>query len=604
MFLSTAFSQELPQNLAPHPRLLFTPEEVELVKQNISSNDLWKKSHTSILAEADQIIALPLLERIQIGRRLLSVSRECLRRTMFLGYAYRLTGDVKYANRVESELVSVGNFSDWNPSHFLDVAEMTMAMAIGYDWCYKGLSVPARLKIQAAIIEKGIYPSLEEKNNSWLNSSHNWNQVCNAGMTYGALVLYNEHKELAQKIIRRSAKSIVKPMVQYAPDGGYPEGYAYWGYGTTFNVLFNDAVEKALGTDFGLNAQPGFMQTGSYIQHMIGPSMNSFNFSDCGTSIKINPASFWFANKTKEIGETYFDQMQMQHSLNENLGNRVLPLIMIWGANLDIGSDKRPSKKMWVSQGDSPVAMFRTSWENDAVFVGLKAGSPNVNHAHMDLGSFVMDAMGERWSMDFGSQGYNSLESKGISIWGRSQDAQRWRVYRYNNLSHSTLSFNNEFQKVNAYSKITKSTEGENLMAAETDLSPTYEGQVKKAVRSIAIENQNQVIIRDEVVNNEAAKTMQWRMLTPATVKSAGKDFFVLEQNGKTLTFKVQNAKGIQLKTWSTVPPNDYDAENPGTMLIGFEVALKANEKRNFEVVLVPDGSKIPQKVSKRKWFD
>jgi hypothetical protein len=141
-------------------------------------------------------------------------------------------------------------------------------------------------------------------------------------------------------------------------------------------------------------------------------------------------------------------------------------------------------------------------------------------------------------------------------------------------------------------------------MAAETDMSIAYDGQVRKAIRGISIVNHSQVIIRDEIVNNQVAKTMQWRMLTPATVKSMGKDHFVLEQNGKTLTLKVLNGKGINMKTWSTNPPNDYDAENPGSLLVGFEVELNANEKRDFEVVLVPNGSKIPQKVSKRKWFD
>ena len=30
-------------------------------------------------------------------------------------------------------MLAIAQFADWNPSHFLDVAEMTMGMAIGYD---------------------------------------------------------------------------------------------------------------------------------------------------------------------------------------------------------------------------------------------------------------------------------------------------------------------------------------------------------------------------------------------------------------------------------------------------------------------------------------
>jgi hypothetical protein len=38
-------------------------------------------------------------------------------------------------------MLAAAAFSDWNPSHFLDVAEMTAALAIGYDWLYEEVSL-------------------------------------------------------------------------------------------------------------------------------------------------------------------------------------------------------------------------------------------------------------------------------------------------------------------------------------------------------------------------------------------------------------------------------------------------------------------------------
>jgi len=49
-------------------------------------------------------------------------------------------------------MLAISQFSDWNPSHFLDVAEMTMAMAIGYDWLYNNMSRESRTIIKDAII--------------------------------------------------------------------------------------------------------------------------------------------------------------------------------------------------------------------------------------------------------------------------------------------------------------------------------------------------------------------------------------------------------------------------------------------------------------------
>ena len=137
---------------------------------------------------------------------------------------------------------------------------MTMAMSIGYDWLYNDLSETSIAIIKEAIIKKGIEPSLDEKNNSWLKVTHNWNQVCNAGMTYGALAIYEDNPQLAKQIINRAINSIVLPMKDYSPDGAYPEGYGYWGYGTSFNVMFISAIEKAFKKDFGLSGNPAFFK--------------------------------------------------------------------------------------------------------------------------------------------------------------------------------------------------------------------------------------------------------------------------------------------------------------------------------------------------------
>jgi len=65
------------------------------------------------------------------GKRLLAISRIALKRIYYLSYAYRMTGERKYALRAEQEMLAVSRFTDWNPTHFLDVGEMVMALAIG-----------------------------------------------------------------------------------------------------------------------------------------------------------------------------------------------------------------------------------------------------------------------------------------------------------------------------------------------------------------------------------------------------------------------------------------------------------------------------------------
>lgn len=576
--------------LRDHPRILLFKGEEAGIKKTISADPIWSKMQNAIISESDNLLAVAPIERIQIGRRLLDKSREALRRLFFLSYAYRTTGDQKYAQRAEKELLKISGFTDWNPSHFLDVAEMTMAVSIGYDWLFDYLSPASKATIKEAILKKGLEPSLNSKYNSWLKAEHNWNQVCNAGMSYGAMAIYEDQPQLAKQIINRAIEAIVLPMKDYAPDGAYPEGYGYWGYGTSFNVMFNSAIEKLFGKDFGLNEMPGFLKTAGFMENMTGTTGKPFNYSDAGGNGGLHPAMFWFAAKTKNPSLLWAERSYLvDREASSHVKDRLLPAIMLWSNGVKINNIDPPKSTMWVGQGKNPVALMRTSWtDSSAIYVGMKGGSVSVNHAHMDVGSFVMDADGKRWAMDFGMQDYESLESKGIQLFGRTQDAQRWTVFRLTNLVHNTLTVNGQHQRVTGRAPITSSSTTPTFMNAVTDLSEIYKGQLAKANRGIAIVDKSYVVVRDEIETLDSSTTIRWTMLTPANAKITG-DKIELTQDGKKLFLQVESPVAVTMKTWSTDPPNSYDAPNPGTALVGFEVTLPAKSKTAINVSLVPE---------------
>jgi hypothetical protein len=75
-------------------------------------------------------------------------------------------------------------------------------------------------------------------------------------------------------------------------------------------------------------------------------------------------------------------------------------------------------------------------------------------------------------------------------------------------------------------------------------------------------------------------------MLTPAVVKLLGDNRAELTKDGKSLL--VQAPPGVTLRTWSTDPPQPYDAPNPGTTLVGFEVTVPARQRQTLAVFLIP----------------
>ncbi len=600
---SPATSSTIP--LRDHPRLLLFKGEEKEIKQLIASDPAWKKMHELILKECEVLLKKPDLERKMEGIRLLKVSREMWKRSFYLSYAYRMTGDMKYFHKVERDMLTVSKFSDWNPSHFLDVAEMTMALAIGYDWLFEKLSENSRKQIREAIVHKGLLRSKDQKNyNWWLKVGGNANQVCNSGISMGALAVQEDYPELTQELVDRAFTSLPFALKTYAPDGVYPEGFGYWVYGTTYNVLFLSAIEKIQGTDRGLSAMPGFLQSADFIKHSITPARKNFNWSDQGEWIIIHLAMFWMAQKRGDPSVLWSEKKFLEHPTFRGYENlRELPAVMIWARNTPMHKITEPKEKFWVGQGPNPIAVMRNSWTDpNALYLGFKAGNPTEIHGHMDIGSFIMEADGYRWASDPGTQNYYKTDSMGMNTSSKDPKTERWKVFRYNNHSHNVITINGQLQNPKGYAKIDEYSDRKEFMYALSDLTDAYNGEVKKGLRGVALKDGKYVVIRDEIetLNNGKATTVRWKIFTYCDVQISDHSAVLtpssaLEENrihkGKKLTLKVNTSSKIVMKQWSTTTGKPYDPINKGAVLLGFECTIPAGTRATFEVLLIPEKS-------------
>lgn len=503
-----------------------------------------------------------------------------------------MTLDRRYLVKARNELVTVSNFRNWNPRHFLDVAEMTMGVALGYDWLYDDLSSNAKFVIKDAILYKGLRASQNSDYNWFLTSSMNWNPVCNAGMVYGALAVQEDYPDLAKEIIDRAFESLPTAIEAYQPDGAHPEGYTYWDYGTTFSNLFLSAIEKMQIDDHDLVSNSGFLETGHFLKHMVTPTGGSFNWGDCSVEANLTPAMFWFADFTKDPSILWSEKKFLESNDFSKIKEiRILPALMIWAKNITLSNISEPKEKFWMGQGANPVAMMRSSWtDSNALYLGFKAGTPGYVHAHMDVGSFIMESDGVRWAKDLGKVIYEDLESKGMYIFGSSQEAERWTIFRMSTYSHNVLIVDDQQQRVDGYAKIDKHSNAEEFMFSISDNSSVYNSQLRKSARGVGIIDGKYTVVRDEVETLNRVTKIRWNMVTSADV-DLGDNEAVLRTDGETLHLKVQGPDNIQMKVWSTAPTTDYDPENPGTTMVGFECEISANTTEAFEVILVPESA-------------
>lgn len=586
-----------------HPRIFWPDSETAALREKIAADPDLAATRDYIVASSDLLLDAPQVKREKVGKRLLGISRQCLQRVTYLASAYRLTGEADYLKRAEAEMLSAADFLDWNPDHFLDVAEMTAALAIGYDWLYNDLPEESRARIRAAIIDKGLKASFP--GGWWVTGTNNWNQVCHGGMTLGALAVLEDAPDLARDIIERAIKNVPAAMAEYEPDGVYPEGASYWEYGTTYNVLLIAALQSALGSDFGLADVPGFMKSPYFYLHVTGPTGNFYNFSDCGLRGGVAAAQYWFANRLSDPSLLWFEKDTLPEYVAAGSrpgGDRVLPFVLLWKASgLDIPA---PSALHWHGAGRTPVSMHRSGWDTNATFAAIKGGSPSSNHAHMDIGSFVIDMAGVRWAVDLGMQDYNSLESKGVDLWNRSQKSERWKVFRLSSLSHNTLVVNGELQRIAGDAPMARVSDDPANAFSIVDMSPVYDGQLVKAMRGLRMLD-NAVLVQDEIVAGENPTTVRWGMATRAAVQVSDEgNSALLTQDGKQARLTILAPENAVIKVIDISEPiADFDAANPDTRMVTFTIDLPNSGVETLAVYFGKDGDvPAPGVIPLRQW--
>lgn len=579
-----------------HPRIIMTHKRAEEIKHLLKADTNLQVIVQNLKAVGDCICKSEPVTRNLVGdkrKRLLSTSRLVLSRIMTLGMLYRIDGDEKWKIRALKEMKAVCDFSDWHPDHFLDTAEMSAAVAIGYDWFYNDLSAEERAWIRKGLIELGVEPGL--KGGWWANGHNNWNQVCNCGLTLAAIALAEEIPEKAEKLLQTAKEGHATGLAVYDPAGVYPEGPSYWDYGTSFSVLMSSALLSATGNDWGITERPGFAESFTYRTYVEGPLGLVVNYSDGGEGSRSSPCHFYMSRRTGLPGLSSFALQSLENDFktitnpkfSENMDrriNRFLPLAVAW--YVPEKTSQEPALD-WFATGKSRVhlAIMRSAWNDpDALFASLKAGNLTESHGHLDTGSFVIDASGERWASDLGSEKeiYDRSDT-----WSLKQESFRWKFFRANNFSHNTLTIDGQIQRVDGTAPIIKTSSGDSPFAI-ADLSSAYAGQAETVMRGIMlVKRRKAVLIRDEITGLAEGKMVTWNMTTLAGITlDADKRVARMTLGGKEAVLELQS-EGGEFSVCDAKPEMDIETQNPDCRRL--QVQLKFSGKPlTIQVVFFP----------------
>ena len=579
----------------PHPRLFADSDAFKAAKTRLNADAAGRAALARLAERAQTFMQKPLLERKMKGRRMLDVSCAALDRISTLAFLWRVTGERRYAERAADEARAVCSFADWNPSHFLDVAEMTLAVAIALDWLDDALAPADKEMLARAIVEKGltIGDGATLQSGWWEWCDINWNQVCHGGLAAGAAAIREYRPGLAEAVLRRARLCLPLAMKAYA-GGNFPEGPAYWNYATTYTAVALAVLEREFADGAGeLFAADGFASQIDYLNAVTGPTGLFFNYSDCGESRRRPSAAMYYLARRFDRADA-LAAFETPLLLAGGDAGRFQPLLLLWGAPAAVRQARRHASSATVLGGANPIAALRAGNGRDGWYVGVKGGSASLSHAHMDAGSFVLDAGGTRWACDLGNEDYSRVESLGeIDLWNMRQDSSRWSLFRLGASGHNTITIDGARQRVDACAAVSSVSPAQGECGAvEIDLSPLYPG-ASRVTRRFGL-SAGALSIRDAVEGARPGAIVEWGMNTTASVSSAGGGRLVLESaveaGASPRCMTVYATCGGEPVEWKIEqldhPRSKADSPNHGVTRISFGCAVLADGTANVSVTL------------------
>ena len=538
-----------------HPRILADSDDFARLRTQVQTDPymaiLYERIYDYALSELTTSVSI---YEIPDGVRLLSVSRTASRRIVWLSLAYHLSGERRFADRAISEMVAVSKFSDWHPAHFLDVAQMAYGVGLGYDWLYHEMTVSQRNTVRTALYK---YALTATPGWSYKNTTSNWNPWCHGGVAIAAAAIFEDYSAEASEYIAGAVKDIQKALNVMAPSGAFPEGPGYSAVTAEFTALFCDSLQTVLGTDFGVSDIQGVRELGNYLIAMNG-FISTFNFGDGSSNLQDTGALHWFASRFNMPQlSIYQRQMQTTNTQCEE------PLSLIWyDPDLVEGvseEDKQLDYLLYSNENES-VATFRSA-TGDArqIYAAIKAGYNSTSHSDMDIGTFVMEAMGVRFFDDLGSDNYN-LTGYGSNSGGIYQeDGYRWTYYRKRAEGQNTLVLNPSTkggQDAVARAQITAYGSTPDGGYATVNMLDAYDSyKATSANRGLMLfDNRSRVLLRDEITCS-ASSTLYWFAHTKADISlSSDKKTATLTIDGKTLLAQIASPSNATFSVMDATP--------------------------------------------------
>lgn len=544
------------------PRLIHNAAGWAAQKEQIATDPVLAKIMEALKASGEDLLKDPELTRINGDTG--GEGPKAVYRMGLLGALHYGDGDLKWQERGVRELIALTDkvsFRDWHSDLMDNLTDMVVATSLGYDWFRTGLNTEQALGVRTYLAEKGIAaliahlegeeipesakgqsggqtgakkapakapvkPQVKPEGTKLLPDSKQ--MAAASALLLSAICLVDEEPGIAKKAADSAAKVFGKGIVRFAPGGVWPEGLQAGEAVMDYVAMVSQSLKSASGRDLGISLLEGIPQFNTARMHMMGPTGQTFNFGDGKGSVSTRPwVATWLcgiagnpgiravaATGKQPVSAAYFGQV----------GN------FIYYNPYAAGDGTADT--MDYSQPGGFVATSRSGWEKTDYFIAVKGGENEDTTAQLDIGSFVLEAGGERWGIELGGE---SDKAPGFEIKPGADRTKRMELYLENTLGQNTLVLDGKQQELDAKAAVLLGSSTPERGVAVVDMTKAYSKQAKDVHRGVMMMRgpKPYIVLQDDLFIKTSG-SITWSMHTKAEISASGTTARLV-QGGKTL---------------------------------------------------------------------
>jgi autotransporter-associated beta strand protein len=597
-------------------RILSSPEMLARAKALVAQGGSFKTWYDTIIARADLYLTddtPPTTAPTAASGGTQPILAGLEDNLTFLAGAYSLrtavegtdADAVKYFDKAKAVIQAVIQWSTWDTgSQFLGAAMVSQGISLCYDWMYDKFTATERKQIADRVYTLAIKPTIDTctAKTYWTQWYGNWAFVCVGGVGSAALAFAPEYYKTETETLLAKAWPVLQSSMQHfaGENGGWHEGPGYLGYGGLYLIRLMANLQNAVGTDYALSLERGFQQVPNYLVSIsttvTGNGNNgTYPYGNGDWSQNGDPWFNWLAARFNrgDVAKVVRDRVDSTTTATVvtggvTSGNKTVysfrtPWSLLWyeprgdaatgavtspgaaAARTDASFYGDPSLRQWGTSGQTAfsehVSVWRDSLTTTSSAVMFKGGYKGTDgHDNLDGGTFIFDALGQRWATDLGRDSYSIPAVGGTNYGAYRKRAEGQNTLVINPAANDYLSSSDANERAlnadqvykdatgkPAYAPVVKSLSSDLQSIGVVDLTNLYaKMRVSSVQRGFLLDRTDgSLLVQDEITAGTAAE-INWFMHLPVAYANRGSQI-AISGDGRTATVTI-GANRLQLR--------------------------------------------------------